>query len=242
MKFLSTVTASALLTLAATFYFAPSLLNTCVAEEAALTRSISVSGLGEVSAKPDQASITVGVTTQAKEASAALADNTQKMQAIFEAMASLGIVDENIQTSNFSVNPRYARSNDRQTPPEVIGYQVSNTVRMTTTDMDALGTVLDRLVTIGANQINGIQFGFRDPTTLQNQAREKAVTDARAKAELFAKAAGVNLGDVLVIQEGGASVPMPIMRAEMAMMDSAVPIASGQQTITAQINVTYALK
>ena len=208
-----------------------------------LTRSISVSGTGLIKAKPDQAQIQIGVTSEAETAARAMKDNNKSMMAVFEAMASMGIVNENIQTSNFMVGPQYAPYNSSsKEPAKIIGYRVSNTVSIITNDLDGLGKVLDRLVTVGANQVNGISFGFSDSSALENLARNTAVQDARAKAELYAEASGVELGEVLMIQEGAISVPMPMARMSMAACDESVPISVGQESVSAQINITYAIK
>ena len=205
-------------------------------------RSISVSGMGEVKAKPDIAHITVGVTTANESAKTALSENTKAMQAIFDAMAEMNIGQDDIQTSNFSVNPQYGRYDRGEQPPKITGYQVNNSVNVTIRDLDALGQALDKLISVGANQVNSIQFGFSDPSNLENDARKAAVKDARAKAELYAETAGVKLGQVISIQEGYVAGPVPMARMETMAMDSAVPIAPGQQTVSMQVSVVYALE
>ncbi len=212
------------------------------AQEQGVTRSITVTGSGEVNAKPDKAELTIGVTTSGKTAKEALDKNNRDMMALFESMDAAGIPEEDIQTSNFSVSPRYARYNDRETPPDIVGYNVSNTMRITVRDLDGLGEFLDRFVQTGANNLNGIQFGFSDPSKLQNEARVKAIQDARAKAELYAQTAGVTLGPVLVIQETSAPVPMRMMARMSLEAAAAVPIAPGQETLSVSITVTYGLE
>ena len=211
-----------------------------VAAEDTMTRTLSVTGVGEIKAKPDMATINVGVTTSENTAAAALEKNTQSMQAIFEAMESMGIADVDIQTSGFSVNPRYRRYNDRETPPEISGYEVFNTVSVTIRNLDDLGGALDRFVTIGANQINGIQFGFADPKDLQDAAKQAAIKEARRNADLYAAAAGVKVGQVISINVGFVPGPMPKFERAMSFdAGAAVPIAPGQQTVSAQVSVVY---
>ncbi len=212
------------------------------AQEQAVTRSITVTGQGEVSAKPDKAELSVGVQTTGKTAKEALDLNNGAMMGLFESMDAAGIPEQDIQTSNFNVSPRYARYNDRETPPDIVGYNVSNTVRITVRDLDGLGQFIDDFVQRGANTLNGIQFGLSDPAAKQNEARVKAIEDARAKAKLYAETAGAQLGQVLVIQETASPMPMPMMaRMSMEAADS-VPIAPGQQTVTARITITFALE
>jgi len=214
-----------------------------VAAEDNMTRTLSVSGRGEVKAKPDMATINIGVTTSEKTAAAALEKNTASMQGIFEAMDSLGIPDTDIQTSGFSVNPRYARYNDRETPPDIVGYEVRNTVTVAIKNLDDLGGALDRFVTIGANQINGIQFGFADPQSLEDAAKKAAIEDAKRNADLYAAAAGVSVGQVISIRDSAAPMPMPMMERAMSLdMAASVPIAPGQQTVSAQVAVVYEIQ
>lgn len=212
-----------------------------LAQEQDFTRSVTVTGLGEVSAKPDQAQLSVGVMTTGKTAKEALDQNNGAMMGLFESMDAAGIPEQDIQTSNFSVSPRYARYNDRETPPDIVGYNVSNTVRITVRDLDGLGRYIDQFVQTGANTLNGIQFGLSDPAAKQNEARIKAIEDAHAKAKLYAEAAGAQLGQVLVIQETASPMPIPMMARMSLGAAEAVPMAPGQQTITARITVTYAL-
>ncbi len=214
--------------------------TTAFAAEAALTRSVAVTGVGEVAAEPDKASIYAGVTTMGDTAAEALAGNSKKMEAILEGMKSSGIDAKDIQTANFSVSPRYASADNRLTPAKIIGYQVSNTVSVTIRELSTLGEALDKFVSVGANSVNGIQFGFSEPKDLENQARVKAIEDAREKAELYAETAGVELGQVLTIQEMGANIPRPFMARAEAM--SAVPIASGEETVSVQVNVTFGIQ
>lgn len=214
-----------------------------VAAEDTITRTLSVSGQGEVKAKPDMATINIGVTTSEKTAAAALAKNTQSMQGIFEAIDALGIPDTDVQTSGFSVNPRYARYNDRETPPDIVGYEVRNTVIVAIKNLDDLGGALDRFVTIGANQINGIQFGFADPQNLQDAAKKAAIEDAKRNADLYAAAAGVKVGQVMSIRDSAAPMPMPMMERAMSFdAKASVPIAPGQQTVSAQVAVIYEIQ
>jgi len=214
-----------------------------VAADDTMTRTLSVSGLGEVKARPDMATINIGVTTSEKTAAIALEKNTQSMQGIFEAIDALGIPDTDVQTSGFSVNPRYARYNDRETPPDIVGYEVRNNVTVAIKNLDDLGGALDRFVTIGANQINGIQFGFADPQSLQDAAKKAAIEDAKRNADLYAGAAGVKVGRVMSIRDSAAPMPMPMMERAMSFDAAAsVPIAPGQQTVSAQVAVVYEIQ
>src|SRR5262249_18047703 len=156
-----------------------------------------------------------------------------------------GIAEEDIQTSNFAVSPQYPPYQPGQTTsPRITGYQVSNQVTARVKDLAKLGAILDTLVRAGSNQISGIAFDVNEPKSFLEEARKKAVAAARARAELFAAAAGVSLGRVVQISESGAIVaPMPALR--YAAMDGAapsVPVAAGQQTLSANVSVTYEIQ
>lgn len=210
-----------------------------------LPRVITVSGTGEVKVKPDMASITTGVTSDASTAKAALAKNNAAMTAVLNALKAAGVSEDDIQTSNFSVSPMYAPVQPGQTTsPQISSYQVSNQVTARVKDLAKLGGTLDALVQAGSNQISGIAFDLNDPKATINEARKKAIADARAKAELYAEAAGTSVGGVVQISEVSTQSPMPIRyrMAEVQAMDGSVPISAGQNTVSTSITVTYELK
>jgi uncharacterized protein YggE len=199
-------------------------------------RTLSMAGHGEVRAAPDLVSITAGVTTSAATAAGALSANTARMKSVFAALEKLGVLEKNIQTVNFSVAPQYANGNNE--PPRLTGYQVSNEVSVRLEDVAKLGTALDALVSAGANQMNGISFDIRQPAPLLEQARAGAVADARARAETYARAAGVSLGPILSISEGGGEV-RPLRMAAPMFASKSVPIAAGEQSVTADVAVVW---
>jgi uncharacterized protein YggE len=212
------------------------------AEEA--PRRLVVNGTGEASARPDIAVISAGVVVQADTASVALADNTRAMNAMFEQLRAAGLPPEDVQTSQFSVMPLYeSRRVDPETiePPRIVGYQVSNQVTARVRDLERLGAILDALVRAGANSIDGPSFDIADPEQLLNPARDAAVADALAKAERYAAAARVKLGEIISIEEGGFyAPPRPMMRAEAMAAD--VPIAPGQTELSASVTITFAIE
>ena len=209
-----------------------------------MPRVISVSGLGEVKTRPDMAIVTSGVISEAASAQDALSKNNAAMAAVIAALKNAGVAEDDIQTSNFSVSPQYPPYQPNQTAtPRISGYQVSNQVTASVKDLAKLGTTLDALVRAGSNQINGIMFDVKEPKKVLDEARKKAVADAKAKAELYAEAAGVSLGRVVQISEsGGVIEPQPMYRAKMVAADAAaVPVAPGQQTLTASVSIVYEL-
>jgi uncharacterized protein YggE len=214
-------------------------------DEKKMVPSITVVGTGEASAKPDMAQVQVGVTTQSETAAAALKANSTAIEALFKVLENRKIDKNDIQTSNFNVHPVYKPNQPGvETAPTIIGYQVTNQVSVKVRDLAQLGAVLDEVIVKGANQIHGVSFSKAEPSPIQDQARLKALADARRKAELYAGAAGVEIGKVLLIQEATPHVPMPQMfGGDMAMRaESSVPVAPGQQTYHASITVTYSIK
>lgn len=204
---------------------------------AADPRTLSITGHGEAHGRPDIAQIQAGVTTTASSAATALSANNGRMNAVFAALKKLGVPDRNIQTSGFSVFPQYTNG-DNNNPRRLTGYQVSNTVTVKLERVDRTGPALDALVAAGANQMNGISFDIARPEPLLDQARADAVTDARHRAEVYAKAAGVSLGSIQSISENGASTPpRPLYR--MAVMAEAAPVAPGEQTLSADVTLVW---
>jgi uncharacterized protein len=206
----------------------------------ATARTISVSGQGEVRAVPDEALLSAGVETNARSAAAALAQNTKAMNAVFATLRRAGIADKDIQTSDFSVSPQY--SNDK-TPQHVTGYRVGNSVSVTVEDLSKLGATLDALVSSGANNLGDSAFAIRDPKPLLAKARAAAVADAISRAQVLARAAGVTLGPVMSISENsGFESPRPMMAMAMRAVPSAVPVAAGQESVTASVSMTWEIR
>lgn len=211
--------------------------------------TVSVEGRGEVAAAPDMAFITSGVTTQGATAREALDANTAAMTELLETLKADGIEARDIQTSGFSVNPNYVYTDERDEsgytkPPKIEGYQVSNTVTVTLRDLEVLGTILDKSVDVGANTINGISFSVADPSELLDEARKSAFDNARAKAEIYADAAGSSLEEIVSISETqGQDQPQPYpmyARAEMAA-SAPVPVEAGELTFTINVTVEWDL-
>lgn len=204
-------------------------------------RLITMGGQGEASAVPDEAQLSAGVVSEAKTAATALSDNSRKMHAVFAALKTLGIKGRNIRTSGFSVTPQYPPYNSNE-PRHIIGYRVANTVNIKLDDMKELGATLDALVSAGANQINNVGFSIADPKPLLAKAREEAVKDATGKAQAYARAAGVTLGPIQSIDESGSG-PRPVNMLMAAKSSAqAVPIAAGEQSVSAQVTIVWQIR
>jgi hypothetical protein len=204
------------------------------------TSTVTVSGTGTVSAAPDMAEITTGVVTQAPTAAQALAANSQVMGRLLPALGALGVAARDIQTTSVGVSPLRRPGREGQ-PPEITGYEVTNQVRVKVRDLSRLGRVLDQQGGQGANLVHGIQFERQEPGPLLDEARKRAMADARRKAELYAAAAALKVGRVLAVQEAGAATPRPELAPRMAM-SAAVPVAPGEQEIQASVTVTFTLE
>lgn len=205
-------------------------------------RTITLGATGSVSGEPDVAVITAGVTIEAKTAGEALARNSEIMRKVVKSLRQAGISRRDIATTNFSVQPRYRRYKTGRAP-EISGYQVRNSVVVRVQPIAKLGPILDRAVTLGSNQIGNIHFEVSEAEALRDKARQLAVRNARRKAKIYARAAGVKLGDVLRISETSSPGPRPQMMARASLeRASAPPIEAGAIDISVHVTMTWALK
>ena len=201
--------------------------------------TVSVQGVGQASAAPDIAHVTVGVQSVGPDVGKAIAEVNSKQGAIIDKLKALGIADKDIQTVNFSVNIDRSKPSTPGTPDGPVTYNVVNTANVTIRKIDQIAAVIDAAVSEGANNIYGINLGIADTTPLANDARTKAVADARSRAEALAKAAGMKVGRIISITEGFAAVPQPVFAADAR--GSASPIQTGELTVSVQVQVVFAL-
>ncbi len=200
---------------------------------------ISITGTASIDATPDLATVNAGVESTAPTARDALTANSRKMNAVFDAIKALGIEDRDVGTSNFNISQHWRHGPDGSKPD---GYRVSNQVSLRLRDVSRVGEVLDALTTAGVNQAGNIRFEVENADTLLDDARAEAVAKARKRAELYAAAAGVSLGKVMSISEGGFRPgPQPQYAAMEARMASAPPIAPGEQKLSVSVTLTWAL-
>jgi uncharacterized protein YggE len=196
---------------------------------------ITVTGTGSVKAAPDQADFSFGVETQGDTPSEALSKNGAAVQKVIDALKAAGIAAADIQTQQVSVSPRYDNKGQN-----IVGYTAVNSVNVTVRDLSKAGDVVDAAVKAGANQVFGPTFSISNQTALYQDALKKALADARTKAQTIAAAAGVSLGRVVNIVEGGGVTPVPLGAAEGAA-GGKTPIEPGLQEIPASLTVTYAI-
>lgn len=205
-------------------------------------RTISLSATGTVKTTPDKVNITTGVTSEGQTARDALDKNTEAMTAVVEGLKAAGIDPKDIQTTNFSVSPIYEQKKQGQAA-FITGYRVTNQVHITVRDTGKLGDILDKVVSLGANQIGSIAFGVSEPGALEDEARKQAMRNAIADAKLYAETAGVELGPVLTItEEDGGYIPRYAEAAAPMAMDKAVPIEGGTTTVQVRLRVTWELR
>jgi uncharacterized protein YggE len=201
---------------------------------------ISVTGEATVSVTPDQAQIEAGVTSDAKTAREASEANNAAMGKVLLALKAANIAEKDIQTSRLSLQPQSAPN--RPGPSAIVGYRASNRVTVRLRDVTKLASTIDVLVGAGATDIGGINFTVSNASKLLDEAREQAVADARRKAEIYAKAAGVTLGAPLNISEEGNAAPVPYRRMAAGMAVSATPVAQGEETLQVTVSVSWAIK
>ncbi|MES2494697.1 MAG: SIMPL domain-containing protein [Pseudomonadota bacterium] len=212
------------------------------APQAATGTRLDIVASGEVNVVPDIATIGAGVVTQAPTAAAAMSENARRTAATVAAIRKAGVADRDIQTTAVNLSPQY-RYADNQ-PPVITGYQASSRVSVRFRDVKAAGPILDSLVAAGANQIDGPTLSIDKPEPLLDKAREKAVAKARARAELYARAAGLKVKRIVAISEGSFEAPrppMPQMMMARGKESADSSIEAGEQTLSINLSVTFEL-
>jgi uncharacterized protein YggE len=203
---------------------------------------VIVTGEGSVVAPPDYAELRSGVTTRAKTVKEATDANTRLMTAVMAALQESGVEPKDIQTSQLSIHPLYttAQGNSEQ---KLSGFSVSNQVNVTIRQIGTVGAILDRLILAGATDVGSVEFLHADVSKTLDRAREAAVADARRKAEIYARAAGLELGRVVWIAEDSAAIPATEMKALRAVggMAAPMPIASGADILQVRITVGFGI-
>ena len=208
-------------------------------------RLVNVSASGRIAVVPDIARISAGVMTEADTTREALNRNKAVMVKLIDGLKAAGIAANDIQTSSLTLSARYTQGKEGR-PSMVSGYTVSNQVRLTVRDLSRLGNILDQTITLGANQTHGIAFEVSNAETLEDDARKLAMENARRRAQVYATAAGAQLGPVLRVSEGGLFDDNTLFRIDkFSSRDSvaaSVPVGVGTQSLTVSVQVTYALR
>jgi uncharacterized protein YggE len=204
--------------------------------------AISVTGEANVAVPPDQAQIDAGVTSDAKTAREASDAINAAMGKVLLALKGAGIEEKDYQTSRLSLQPQFATySKPADRTPGIVSFRASNRVTVKIRDVTKVANVIDVLVGAGANDIGGIHFTVTQASKHLDEAREKAIADARRKAEIYARAAGVTLGEPISISEEGA--PTPVFRSKVAApMAAGAQVAPGEETLSVTVSVSWAIK
>ncbi|HEX7623683.1 MAG TPA: SIMPL domain-containing protein [Anaeromyxobacteraceae bacterium] len=205
------------------------------------SRTLRVSGEGRASAAPDLAIFTVAVTALDPSLARATRDANERARKLLDALSAAGVADADRQTVRFDVQLERNVATPRD-PPRITGYRVTNAIAVNVRDLAKLGTVLDRALATGADEVESLSLTRADSSPERATALAAAVRAARAKAEVMAKAAGLRLGQVLELSEGARGPsPIPLRATFVARAAGGVPIAEGQLEVEAQVELTFAV-
>jgi len=206
---------------------------------------LEVGARGMVRRVPDLATVRAGVTTQAATAAAAMAENADRTARVVAALRRAGVAERDLSTATVQLQPQYRYGEN--VAPTITGYQAVNGVSVRFRDVAKAGTVLDALVAAGANQIDGPSLSFDRPDAALDEARADAVAKARARAELYARAAGLRVDRIVSITEagqdtGGSPDPRPMFRMAANSAQAASQVLPGETEISATVNVRFLLR
>ena len=205
------------------------------------TRMITVTGQGVTEFVPDMAVITLGVSHQHETAREAVADVAVTSGAMLTGLGNLGVAPRDMQTSNLSLSQIWDHSSPGN-PAKVIGYEANNQVTVRVKDLAVLGEILGHVTAEGANRFQGLHFALQNPQPQVDEARRRAVADGKARAQLYADAAGVVLGELIEIRDAGPDAPRPMaMARESFVADMVMPIAKGELTVSASVILRFAI-
>ncbi|TAK05405.1 SIMPL domain-containing protein [Patescibacteria group bacterium] len=201
--------------------------------------TIAINGEGRVTAVPDVARISVGLITEGRDIATIQRQNTEKMNNLIAAVKTLGVADKDIQTTNYSIYPKYDYTDGRSI---LSGYTVNQNATVKVRDLSKVGAIFAKVGEIGANQVSGPDFTIDDPTALRDQARLDAIADAQMKAEALARSLGVRLGRVVGFSESGSGAPVPFydLARGLGGAESAPPkIEAGELDITSDVSLVF---
>ncbi len=205
---------------------------------------LDITASGEVTRVPDIAVISAGVVTRQQTASSAIQENSSRMERVLAALKKAGVAERDVQTSSLSLSPEY-RYQENQ-PPQLVGYTASNQVSIRFRDIRNSGKILDALVAEGANQINGPSLTIDKPEAALDEARQQAIANGRARAELYARTLGKRVARVVSVSEGGGSYPVPppmpvMMEARMAGQAD-TKVVPGEQKLQVSVSMVFDLQ
>ena len=209
---------------------------------------LAVTGSAELEVAPDQVRVSFAVESEAESVDKAMRDNTRRMNDVFDALRKAGLEDDDLETTGFSVRPRYDRNRSVSRDngaPRIVGYTVVNSVAATTTRLEMVGELIETGVDAGSNRVSGVSFGLQNPQVHRAEAIRRAAEHARSDAEALAQAAGVRLVRVLELTLDPQQNYQP--RYEMAMTadargSAAPPISPGEVSLSARVRIVYRIQ
>lgn len=212
--------------------------------EPASPSTLAVAGEGIAHRTPDTASLRLGVETEHPRAETAVQDNANRMQTLFQSLAQLGIAEDQIKTVGYNVSVQRPQRTTQNEEPGEPYYRVTNSLQVSLTDTELVGAVIDASFAAGATFVRNISFGISSTAEAELEALELAMQHARSKAERMAQSQGAEIGKVLNMYEeyGGG---MPRQEADMMMYarsSEPTPIAAGDYSVTARVQITYELQ
>ncbi|WKZ26995.1 MAG: SIMPL domain-containing protein [Candidatus Paceibacterota bacterium] len=215
------------------------------ANTAATTNTISFSGQGKVVAKPDIALLDLSILTEAETSKAAQNENSNRSKRLVEFLKKEGIEDKDIKTTGYNIYPQYTYPQYEKA--RITGYQVNQMIQVRVRNLDAVDTILDGVVSAGANQINNFQLTVDDSEELLADARDEAIADAKEKARALERQLGVKLGRIVNFSESGAGMPVPMYKDAMSeraygMGGGGPAIPGGENEISVNVQITYQIK
>ena len=206
------------------------------------TPSLSVRGHAVISQPADQLSINLGVVSQGKNAKDALTDNSTQMNRLIQALESSGLKKGDYQTGRFSIRPLYSQRPRNAEPdwsPEIVGFEVRNTLEVNTDQIDQAGSLIDSAAKAGANSIDSIQFQVSNPQQYRDALIQAATKNAIEDAESLSRAAGVTLVKITAISIDDPQLAAPRQFMMKTMAAENTPIVAGDVEMSASVTVVY---
>ena len=207
------------------------------------TNTVSFNGEGKVLAKPDVAAISLSIVTEAVTSKAAQDDNSSKSKAVSDFLKKQGVEEKDIKTTGYNIYPQYRYP--QYDKLEISGYQVSQTMEVKVRDLGKVSSILDGVVSAGVNQVHSLSFEIDEPEKLKAEARQKAIEDARSKADELEDQLGVNLGKIINFSESIGGFPGPIFyeRAlDVGMGGGGPSVPTGENEVVVNVTLTYQIK
>lgn len=210
-------------------------------------KTISVEGEKVIHETPNEAEIMLSVVSQSSDYSSSVEENNAKMSQIIDYLKKQDIPEEDLQTQGFQVTPRYEENETlrHREEGEIVGYQAENTLKVTVTNLDELGNIIQGSVSAGANKVKNLSFVVSNKKEIKREARTEAITNAKKEAQSIADSLGVKLGQVMNYSESGGFHPVRMeadVMEEMQAGGASVPVEPGKNEIRSSVNVTFEIK